>query len=137
MSETKYGESVLDAMLTAISGAASLRLLLVPLYDRADTYGDVDAKWIAEKANPTFQTIIDDPGGDADAKNRRLPVDSVVFDDARTGNTEGTDLCQMLVSGTEILAVSNETSSPQRGITAGDSITSFAFYCQASQPAQV
>jgi hypothetical protein len=60
-----------------------------------------------------------------------------VFDDARTGNTEGTDLCQMLVSGTEILAVSNESSTPQRAITIGDSITSFAFYCQASQPTQV
>jgi hypothetical protein len=135
MSETKYGESVLDAMLTAISGASSLRLLLVPSYDRADTYAAVDAKWISEKASPTFQTIIDDPGGDADAKNRRLPVDSLVFDDADKANTDGNDLCQILVSGTEILAVTNETTN--RAINSGDSITSFAFYCQASQPAQV
>jgi hypothetical protein len=137
MAETKYGQSVLDAMLAAISGATSLRLLLVPSYDRADDYATVDGKWIAENTSPTFGAVIDDPGGDIDAKNRRLPVESVVFDDARSGNTEGTDLCQILVSGTEILAVTNEDSSPQRSITAGDSITSFAFFCQASQPTQV
>jgi hypothetical protein len=136
MSETKYGQTVLDAMLASIE-AESVRLLLVPSYDRADTYAAVQAKYIADKATPTFGTIADDPGGDADAKNRRLPVDSVVFANAIRANSEGTDLCQILVSADEIIAVTNETSTPQRAVTIGDSITSFAFFCQASQPVQV
>ena len=113
---------------------------MVPAWTRGTTYATANSNKIAEFENPTFGTIVNEEtlnGADSDAPNRRLPVNSITFLDAVADNADGVDLCQMLVdkAGTTILAVSNETTD--RPITTGDSITSFAFFIQASQPAQL
>lgn len=142
MALTKHGQSVLDAQLNYIVTNTD-RILLVPTYLRADSYATVVAKIIAASAvtaGDLFGTIVDETtqnGADANAPNRRLPVNSRVLDAAIASNTSPTDLCQILVDdgGSEILAVSNETTN--RSISISDVVTSFSFYIQASQPAQV
>jgi hypothetical protein len=143
MADTYINPNALDSQLNYITAKTDIWLYLVPTWLRSQSYATANTNKIAEYDvsgdGAVFSAIVDDTGGngDSDAPNRRLPVGAVTYIDAVAGNVATTDLCQMLVdkTGTEILAVTNETTN--RAVTVGDSITSFAFFVQASQPTQV
>lgn len=137
-----FGESVLDAELNAIKNAGT-KLGLCKNFLRSDNFATTDGKIIASLAitsgHALWGTIVPDTSGvtdDADAPSRRLPCNAVQLD-AATGTANGTtdELSLVILSGSEVLAVTDETTD--RAVTGGDQITTFAFFLQASQPASV
>jgi hypothetical protein len=143
MANETVGQSVLDAYLNTIKDTA-VEVALVTGWLRTDDYAATQAKVCAQLDVATGdafwnQTIQDETAtgeGDASAPNRRLECTSVVLNNAgAVENTDGTDLSLVIMSGSEVLAVSNETTN--RAITTGDSITTYGFYIQVDQPANV
>lgn len=138
---TKFGESILDAMLDQIRSTSTI-LRLVHSYTRADNYATVVSNTCAAYAiqsedifNATYTDETTLNGADVNAPNRRMAVAAQVLDDATGTNADGTELCLILTSGSEVLAVTDETTD--RAVSLGDSITTFPFFVQASQPAQL
>jgi hypothetical protein len=141
MATETFGQSVLTAQLNAIQDVAT-ELALVKTFLRADSYAQTQAKIVARKTltvttDPIWGTRVPDEGapGDASAQNMRQNCIAVTLDPATDlENTEGTDLALVFMSGSEVLAVSDETTS--RAVAEFDVITTYAFYIQANQPVQ-
>ena len=136
---TKIGQSALDAQLEYIRDT-STDLRLVKNYDRADTFATVNTNTIAKfsyTGGTIFGLITDntDAPGDVQASNRRLAVNAQLLNDATGTNADTNDLVLVITDAAEILAVTDETTN--RAVAVDDSITTFTWFIQASQPAQV
>lgn len=137
-----FGQSVLDAELDAIQDNGT-KLGLCKNFLRSDNFATTDGKIIASKAitsgHALWGTRTDDTSGgndDVDAPSRRQFCTSVELD-AATGAANGTtdELSLVILSGSEVLAVTDETTD--RAVSVDDVITTFSFYIQASQPGSV
>jgi hypothetical protein len=135
-----FGQSVLNAQLDEIKDNAT-KLGLCKNFLRSDDFATTDGKVIASVAidsanndNSFWGARTDDDTTDAAAPNRRQACDAVALDSA-TGESTAEELCIVLLSATEVLAVADETSD--RNVVIGDDITTFGFYIQATQPLTV
>jgi hypothetical protein len=138
MADTKIGQSALDAQLAYIRDNSTW-IRLVKNYTRADTFATVDTNTIAKFAytgGTIFGTITDNTSapGDANAPNRRLPVNAQLLDNATGTNILDNPLSLVITDASEILANTDETTD--RAVAVDDAITTFAWWIQASQPTQ-
>jgi hypothetical protein len=138
-----FGQSVLNAELDAIQDAGT-KLGLCKNFLRSDDYATTNGKVIAsvviDAANSgsnlfwgAREDAISGATDDGDAPSRRQLCAAVQLD-AATGTADGAgdDLSLVILSGSEVLAVTDETTD--RVVVALDEITTFAFYLQATQP---
>ena len=137
---TKLGASSLDAMLDQIRTTAT-HLRLVHSYTRADTWATINtntcALYVISGGDIFNATYTNDTSGtgDGDAPNRRMEIYAQELAPAIKDNTSGVELCLLLDDGSEILAVTDETTN--REVKINDVITTFVWFVQASQPTQV
>lgn len=141
---TKLGQSVLDAKLNHIINNSD-RIVLVSTFARSHSYATVVGNILAESAisgsgDAIWSAIADETtlnGANANAPNRRLTVYARELDAATSGNGGGSDMAQVLLDdgNSEILAVSDETTD--RAIAISDVVTTFEFFIQSSQAAQL
>ena len=137
-----FGQSVLNAQLDAIQNNA-VTVGLCKNYARADDFATVQGKVIAQATIHSGHAIWgtrspDFSGGtdDADAHSLRQALTAIELA-AATGTANGSsdDLSLVLMSGSEVLAVTDETSD--RAVSVNDVITTFAYYIQSTQPSTV
>ena len=137
---TKLGQSVLDAGLEYIRDT-STDLRLVKNFTRAMTHANVVTNTVAKfsyTGGTIFGSITDETtqnGADVNAPNRRLAVNAQLLDDATGTNADANELSLVITDAGEVLANTDETTD--RAVAVDDSITTFVWFIQASQPAQV
>jgi hypothetical protein len=131
----------LDTQLDILQDDATI-LGLCKNFLRSDNYATTAGKVIASLAitsgHAFWGTRVDETSapGDANAPNRKQNCTSVELAPA-TGTANGTsdDLSLVLLSATEVLAATDETTD--RAVATSDVITTFVTYFTASQPAGV
>lgn len=125
---TWYDSTVLDALLSQIKTGAT-HVWLLDTYTQGQNFATVQGNKIGEAAI----TDTDFTGPTADSNDRRLTFDGKTG--TATGNSSVGALHIAIVSGSAVLAVTDETSD--QPITNGNPITFPSFYMKSNQPTQI